>query len=45
MRAVAPLVDDEARSRFDVIYLKGLELWDRILSLDPRSWGRTGGRR
>ena len=43
MRAVAPLVDDEARSRFDVIYLKGLELWDRILSLDPEVVGTHKG--
>ncbi len=43
MRAVAPLVDDEARSRFDVIYLKGLELWDRILSLDPEVVGAHRG--
>jgi hypothetical protein len=39
----APLVDDEARSRFDVIYLKGLELWDRILSLDPEVVGAHRG--
>ena len=43
MRHAAPLLEEDRLARFEVVVGKGLELWDRILSLDPEVVGAHRG--